>query len=223
MAVRIPLMRRLFRLLFTILAALSLLLCVATCVLWVRGNGHCEVICREVRTKSPWQGNDTSGTYCETSGFYCGLMSSAGAMNITWSRSLPDSAFDWDTGRQIEVILKDAANWKWTFEDYPYDGYAHYPVGVQGDERGFVATYRRFQLVYLTKKHNPRCDFEVTAPHWAWIALMLVSPATWAASRWSRIRKRRAAPAKQCATCGYDLRATPDRCPECGKLVAITS
>jgi len=68
--------------------------------------------------------------------------------------------------------------------------------------------------VYYQPASALRPDFrEVVVPHYFLLLLTLVLPARW----W--VTRKRLAPGA-CARCGYDLRATPDRCPECG---AVTS
>ena len=59
-------------------------------------------------------------------------------------------------------------------------------------------------------------ETDVTVPFWVLVIGSAIAPLLWAvAFNRRRISARRVAQMR-CAACGYDLRATPARCPECG-------
>ena len=58
-------------------------------------------------------------------------------------------------------------------------------------------------------------DTQTTLILWG-VGLALAWWAIRSTARWHRDRQQY--PPGSCQSCGYDLRATPDRCPECGKF-----
>lgn len=55
----------------------------------------------------------------------------------------------------------------------------------------------------------------LTIPLWLLAAMGLIAPAHWIHLRRRDRRRRRDS---RCVDCGYDLRASPQRCPECGTV-----
>jgi len=60
----------------------------------------------------------------------------------------------------------------------------------------------------------------VRLPQWIFVVAALFLPAVGAMRTRSRIRRARRSSLSRCASCGYDLRATPNACPECGTPAA---
>jgi hypothetical protein len=82
----------------------------------------------------------------------------------------------------------------------------------------------RFRSAYSARSEKPagwsrgtvQRSWKVTVPCWAVALVALILPAWWMARRVKARRGARWAARGWCARCGYDLRVSTGRCPECG-------
>jgi hypothetical protein len=197
------------RRLLNLLTALSLLLCVAVCVLWVRSDSTSDgvlgtssdgelwwVICRRGRVGvlriGPWP--------------Y--------AVPVRW-KSVPADA------PQIGPWMVLGDDWlaygdepaRGSFDVRQVTGIATIENRTDGWSDYGPCTRRMFT------RGPPVTSYRILeAPLWPAALLCGAVPlvsAAWGLRR--RIRGRQLSRRGRCARCGYDLRATPGRCPECGQ------
>lgn len=123
------------------------------------------------------------------------------------------------------IITRETVGIGWHLElagklsgtDYTLESSRGVPWGVHEHED--ASTYLGFSYVI-----EPRGGFRkfgsyyIAIPLWPLLAITLI-PSLLLARRWLRVQycKRRG----HCIICGYDLRESPERCPECGTGVVV--
>jgi hypothetical protein len=195
-------MRRLARHLFTFLSAVSLLLCMAVCVLWVRSYAAKEWL--------TYQKTEPSNRLW----WKFTLVSCPGQLYIGFGR------VDFNGDGLAERYQDSTRNPEgfWYLRQPPESQWGQFPQGFKPTRADEVLGRLGFQFILSDVHRWPAGALSFRRafiPYWFVTMMTVVLPFMWWRRRHRRpIRVR----GHRCVNCGYDLRATPDRCPECGTV-----
>ena len=135
----------------------------------------------------------------------------------------PPPTPDWDVefvGQHVKLMPTPNTLRLWL---YPIDAAAAYqmdtPLGnaLRPDEDVLI------DAAHISLRHgrSPFHSWVFAAPYWELSVFLALPPMLWFGMAMRRRFERRRADDRgecRCAKCGYDLRATPERCPECGTI-----
>jgi hypothetical protein len=181
--------------------AMSLALCLAAAGLWLRGRSYEDtLVCWDGDGELAWSAQE--GLLCLT------LSNVYGPQRGHVLMSDPTPARRGELFRPVLGERPDFINRL---------GFASRHESYRG---GHVGLTFRLQGRGLIVPDPYVCRMYVV-PFWAVCGTLAILPVGrgLAAPLWRFARSRRRRQRGLCARCGYDLRATPDRCPECGTPV----
>ena len=179
------------RRLLNLLTALSMLLCVAVCVLWVRSFGAVDTL-QYVRLADAVGGRST--------GIAAASLRGRVKLSVSW----------WPKRRGER--LHTPSGWR-AFSERLQPGMLERAPPDMAAFWWRLGFGRRWD-----DQHRRQGDRFLVLPYWPLFTLSLLPPVS-AGRRWLRCRDR--SRKGLCPACGYDLRASPGRCPECGSAAAI--
>jgi len=196
---------------FSVLPWVSLALCIAILAIWVRSYWAEDFVGRRTTiTKSDDPGRKVVGVY-----------SGCGGLCFTNS----EISFQ-PTDNPLGGLSSNETDWNGHFGWYVEPNPPYYPAQVMVGKTflnrlGFLfdshVNISSGPLVPGQLRRAKYTNYEV--PDWCVLFVLSVLPAIYFGPRISRrIRQDYRTRRNRCPVCNYDMRATPDRCPECGNI-----
>lgn len=188
-----------------LMAGLSLLLCIAVGVLWARSYRTADQL-------------DVTWNLTRSPTYVCRsitLESDHGGFRFHWHvHRATEADVDWNPFPTCESI--------WGFDRQHSPAYEYPVMFPTEDPEPPRRTYGGFGLGWIDESMHQswgeHFQFDVIVPDAA-LFVLAAAMTVWL----GRKILRRPMRTGKCAECGYDLRATPERCPECGTVVARAS
>lgn len=194
-----------------LLTALLLLLCVAACVAWGRGYWRADALqYARVGFQGPWM---TTEAYHVTS--------ARGGLTLSWGYTQNNFS---TTAAADEVRARSGPTdnrFRFQASTLPWLQYGGGSYQQSGSRLRAGFGFRSVDSAWPPAAPSViQRGRQVVLP-WPVVVLLFGALPGW--QLWQSIRRarlRRRIAAGVCLSCGYDLRGTPDRCPECGRSPA---
>lgn len=197
------------RRLFTGLSVISLLLCIAMAAAWFWSYQRYD-----------------SPTFSRANGLFLQLTSWHGDVVLDYFKNWPDDCTGYYTsspshGDNIGPLFFDSPtnNTRWEKFGFSFSTGDSVVQMAGGKTICFLHDEPEIDLQARANSWRVVDGFEITVPDSFVCGILAIVPAIMA-YRWRELRRRRLM--RLCLNCGYDLRATPDHCPECGAMPGET-
>jgi hypothetical protein len=189
------------RILLNATTVLSLVLCLAAMAAWVRSYPARDVVWWSLAKPRMLLGVDT----------YRGGLT-FGVFTPVFRDPIVPPGMGW--GQHTPVSFAEAGRPQGTF----FNTY-----GMDDRQNGLGQwareAFNRFGVVLHLHQNGFYQTRELACPYWFIVLATAILPVARLAGWRRRARRLRMRPGF-CRQCGYDCRATPDRCPECGRVLA---